>query len=178
MKNYFLLFVLLATLSGCLLPDDIGSKDIEIDYANWSPIFQSEYTNYAWGYNHNGWMMDHTGKARSFQKTDAWVFPDSLGFISATDMQKNLAACDTDLKQVSASEFSLYAAKAATCVNGPLSKPENKMADAGAHIWALYYYDTAKKSYKRVILEMTGDWSQKNLAPNAKEVVDWMMTVE
>jgi hypothetical protein len=29
-----------------------------------------------------------------------------------------------------------------------------------------------------VILDMTGDWSQQNLAPNAKEVVDWMKTVE
>jgi hypothetical protein len=172
MKNIVLFCILIVFLNGCTETDEIYTGD------NAKLIFQSEYTNYAWGYNHNGWMMDSSGKARSFQKTAPWVFPDSLGYISEADMLKNLAACDADLKQISATEFSKYAEKAATCVSGTLTKPENKMADAGANVWAFYYYDSTKKGYKRVILDMTGDWSQQNLAPTAKEVVEWMKTVK
>jgi len=172
MKIYVISTILIVLLNGCIETEDIYSGDTT------KLIFQSEYTNYAWGYNHNGWMMDSSGKARSFQKTATWVFPDSIGYISEADMQKNFAACDADLKQISAAEFSSYAEKAATCINGPLSKAENLMADAGAHVWAFYYYDSAKKRYKRVILEMTGDWSQRNLATKSQDIVEWMKTIK
>ena len=179
MKNLILGLVLLTTLSGCLRPDDIWAEKIEVDYANWSPIFQSEYTNYAWGYNHSGWLMDRTGQVRRFQKSAKWVFADSLGYVSASDMQKNMDACDSVIAQVSSKDFThYYYEKAINCENGPMSKPQNTMADAGEHIYAFYVYESGHNRYKRVILNMTGDWSQENLAPNAKEVVDWMKTIK
>ncbi len=172
MKNLILTLVLVTALSGCLLPDDIWSEDTNI------LIFQSEYTNYAWGYNHNGWMLDHSGQVKRFQKSAKWVFPDSLGYVTASDMQKNMAACDSVMAKVSASDFDNYAGKALHCVTGSMSKPSNLMADAGEHIYAFYIYESRGNRFKRVILNMTGDWSQENLAPNAKEVADWMKGIK
>lgn len=172
MKIFVLSTILMMFMNGCLEPEEFDTADAG------KLIFQSEYTNYAWGYSHNGWMLDSTGVVRSFQKSAAWIFPDSIGYISEADMKKNLAACDAVVTQVSKTEFSSYAEKATTCVNGTLTKPENKMADAGAHVWAFYLYDPTRKGYKRVILDMTGDWSQQNLASNAKEIVDWMLTIK
>ena len=174
MKNFCLLFVLLTTFSGCLRHDDIWAENSNTDPL----IFQSEYTNYAWGYNHNGWMLDNTGQVKRFQKSAKWVFPDSLGYVSATDMQKNMAACDSVMAKVSTSDFANYAGKALNCLNGSMSKAQNTMADAGEHIYAYYYYESGKNRYKRVILNMTGDWSQENVAPDAKVVVDWMKGIK
>jgi hypothetical protein len=174
MKNIILLFVLLTTLAGCLRLDNIWADDSETG----NLIFQSEYTNYAWGYNHNGWIMDSTGKVNRFQKKAAWVFPDSLGYVSFSDMQKNMAACDSVLAQVSSKDFALYAEKAFGCANSPMSKASNTMADAGEHIYAFYLYEPGSNRYKRVILDMTGDWSQQNLATKSKEVVDWMKAIK
>jgi hypothetical protein len=174
MKNLLILLVLMTTLSGCLQPDDIWAEDSEPG----NLIFQSEYTNYAWGYSHSGWMMDHSGQVKRFQKSAKWVFADSLGYVSATDMQKNLAACDSILAQVSAKDFTLYAEKAIGCANGQMSKATNTMADAGEHIYAIYLYDPGSNRYKRVILDMTGDWSQQNMAVKSREVVDWMKTIK
>ena len=172
MKNLILSIVLLTLFTGCTETDEPYSGD------SINLIFQSEYTNHAWGYNHNGWMMDRSGIVKRFQKTATWVFPDSAGYISKADMQKNVAACDSVLEQIGTNEFRLYAEKAMTCVNGTLTKPENKMADAGENIWAFYIYDSGKNGYKRIILNMTGDWSQLNLATNSKEIVDWMMKIK
>jgi hypothetical protein len=172
MKNLVLSIVLITLFTSCLETEELKSGEIT------NLIFQSEYVNYAWGYNHNGWMMDRSGIVKRFQKTAAWVFPDSTGFISEADMQKNIAACDSVIAEVGTSEFKLYADKALTCVNGTMTKPENKMADAGEHIWAFYIYDSGKNGYKRIILDMTGDWSQENLAPNSKGIVDWMKKIE
>ena len=174
MKNFFFLAVITISLAGCLKMDDFGTVELGV-----SPlIFQSEYTNYAWGYSHNGWIMDSSGRVKRFQKNASWVFPDSLGYISALDMQKNLAACDSVLTQIGSQEFSQYAGKALSCVNGTLTPPQNLMADAGEHIYAFYLYEVDRNRYKRVILSMTGDWSQENLASNTGEIVDWMKKIK
>ena len=174
MKNLILAFVLLTSLSGCLLHDDIWADGPYADPV----IFQSEYTNYAWGYNHSGWLLDNSGQVKRFQKSAKWVFADTLGYVSASDMQKNMAACDSVMAKVSASDFTAYSGKALNCVNGTMSKPQNTMADAGEHIYAFYIYDPGHNRYKRIILNMTGDWSQENLATGSKAVVEWMKTIK
>jgi hypothetical protein len=137
-------------------------------------IFQKEYTNYAWGYQHFGWMMDNSGKVQRFRKTAKWVFPDSLGYVSDLDMFKNLGQCDSVMAKVDPVSFTQYATKAQTCMNGPFSTRKMVMADAGQNIDAIYLYEPEKKRYKRVLLNMTGDWAQENLSVEAKTIVDWM----
>jgi hypothetical protein len=173
MKNIIFISVILSLLIGCIKLNEFGTDEIGSNQVS-SLIFQSEYTNHAWGYNHNGWIMDGTGKVKRFQKSAPWVFPDSLGYLSEKDMQKNFNVCDTVLAQVNSAEFTFYAGKALNCVNGTLTKPKNTMADAGEHINCFYIYEADNKRYKRIILSMIGDWSQENLAVQAKEVVDWM----
>jgi hypothetical protein len=174
MKNLLLMLVLLTSLSGCLMPDDIWADGPYNDPV----IFQSEYTNYAWGYNHGGWMLDNTGQVKRFQKSTKWIFTDSLGYISAVDMYKNINACDSVIAQISSKDFKTNNEKALTCLDGSMTKPQNTMADAGEHIDAFYVYEPGHNRYKRIILNMTGDWSQENLAPNAKEVVEWMKLIK
>ena len=172
MKNPGLILVLFALFTGC-------------DYLEVAPkeetstlIFQTEYTNYAWGFNHNGWMMGNSGEAKRFQKKAAWVFPDAQGYISEADMLKNLAACDSVITKVTTADFSKYASMALTCADGPMSKAENRMADAGEHIYCFYLFEAAQKRYRRVLLDMTGDWSQQNLAANASTIVDYMKNLK
>lgn len=178
MKNFILSTVLLTLLAGCIQVNDFGWAEVRQPFPVQQLIFQSEYTNHAWGYNHNGWMMDSSGLVKRFQKSAPWVFPDSLGYISEKDMQKNLNVCDSLLEHISYYELSRYSSKAKNCIDGPMTTPKNTMADAGEHIYAFYRFEADLKRYKRVILSMTGDWSQENLAPDAKEVVDWMMKIK
>ncbi|MCL4482112.1 MAG: hypothetical protein M1445_05775 [Bacteroidetes bacterium] len=178
MKNFILSAVLLTFLAGCIQVNEFGWEEFHSPVLVHPLIFQSEYTNHAWGYSHNGWMMDGAGLVKRFQKNAPWVFPDSLGYISEIDMQKNLSVCDSLLEHIDPYKQSHYSFKAISCVDGPMSTPKNTMADAGERIYAFYLYESDRKRYKRVILSMTGDWSQENLAPNAKEVVDWMMNIK
>lgn len=172
MKIFALSTILIVLMNGCLDPEEFNTAEAG------KLLFQSEYTNHAWGYNHNGWMMDSTGQVKRFQKSANWVFPDSLGYISAVDMYKNISACDSVLEQISAIDFMLYAEKAIRCANGPMSKASNTMADAGEHIYAFYLYEPSSNRYKRVILDMNGDWSQQNLATKSQEIVDWMKSIK
>lgn len=172
MKNLLLIFLLFSFASGCTYDSLAPGEDSS------GLIFQSEYTNNAWGYNHNGWMLDKSGEVKSFQKSASWVFPDAQGYISEADMQKNLASLDAVIARVSTSDFAKYGIMALTCAGGPLSKAENKMADAGALIYCFYLYEADQKRYRRVVLDMTGDWSQQNLSPNAKGIVDFLKNIK
>lgn len=171
MKKFILPVALLAFLSGCLqMTEALPGGDHSL-------IFQAEYVNHAWGYAHNGWMMDGSGTVKRFQKTAPWVFPDSAGYVSEADMLKNLAACDSVLEYITPGDLSNYTAKALSCADGPMTTPKNTMADAGEHIYAFYRFEADKRRFKRVILSMVGDYSQENLAANSKEVVDWMKAI-
>ncbi len=172
MRRFIFTAVVFSFLFGCIQLNDFTIEESR------PLIFQSEYVNYAWGYNHNGWMMESSGEVKRFQKNATWVFPDSLGYISEVDMAKNISACDSVMAHVSPLTFSLYAQKAFTCSNGTMTKATNTMADAGEHIYCYYLYDASGKRYKRFVLSMTGDWSQENLAPYSKEVVDWMKAIK
>ncbi len=171
-KNLLLLAGLLILLTGC------QRTDISIIGTESPLIFQSEYTNYAWGYSHSGWIMDGTGTPHRFRPSAKWVFPDSEGYLSAADMTNNFNACDSTLTKVSSADFSLYSGKAMTCANGPFSKQQTTMADAGEQIQCFYTYEAAQKRYKRVILRVYGDYSQDNLAANTGDLVIWMKTIK
>lgn len=172
MKYFILPAILLALLNGCI---ELTAESTD---GAGPLIFQSEYVNHAWGYAHNGWMMDGSGTVKRFRKTAPWVFPDSAGYVSEADMMKNLAACDSVLEYITPGELSKYTAKALNCSDGPMTAPKNTMADAGENIYAFYRFENDKKRYKRVILSMVGDYSQENLAPDSKEVVDWMSKIK
>ncbi len=68
MKNIVLLVIIAFLLTGCRQTDEITFGGAS------SLIFQSEYTNYAWGYSHNGWLLDTSGQVKRFQKSAKWIF--------------------------------------------------------------------------------------------------------
>ena len=172
MKRFIFTAVVFSLLFGCIQLNDFTIEETR------PLIFQYEYINYAWGYNHNGWIMESSGEVKRFQKNAKWVFPDSLDYITETDMKKNILACDSVMANVTPATFSLYAQKAFACSNGTMTKPTNIMADAGEQIYCFYLYDASGKRYKRFILNMRGDWSQENLAPYSNEVVEWMKSIK
>lgn len=168
-----LIYMALVLLSArCTTEADLSAGDPK------TLVFQSEYTNHAWGYAHNGWMMYNSGSAKRFLKKAPWVFPDSLGYISEKDMLQNLGVCDSIIENIDVREFTGYAEKALTCKDGPMTKASMTMADAGENILAFYLYEPGNKRYKRVILSMVGDWSQENLAPNTPAVLEWMKKIK
>jgi len=163
-----LVFILLL-LSGCKKNSGTGDTG--------SVIFQYEYTNNATVSSHNGWLLDNTGKVSRFQKKATWVFPDKDGSISESDMQKNMAACDSVMAKVSTSDFTNYAGKALSCVDGPMTPITNPTSGAGVYIYAFYQFDSGNKKYKQVILSMYGDQQQLNISAFSSTVVDWMSKI-
>lgn len=163
------LFVAL-TCSSC-------TDDFKVDIRDQQVLFQYEYVNYAWSYQHMGWYIDTTGNLISYNLPVKWSYPDSLGFTTDTAIISNLKSCiKTDYrvpKSVLESKISLIE-KSAT---GTLTKPRYEMADAGIQRYTAFLYNKSTKRYKRILLYQWGDELIENSSNEAKELQKWMAEI-
>ena len=137
-------------------------------------IFQYHYVNHAWGYQDSGFMIDTSGNIRSFSFPVDWNYPDSDGYISAADMDENMAQLGEPYCKAGKYDQAYFAGRLEKAVNGKISDPENRMCDAGAHGYAGYIYEPEKERYRYVFIRQTGDWYMENTSRDAAEIFGWL----
>jgi len=138
-------------------------------------FFEFERHNYAWVFQHNGWMIDNSGKIFGYNLPDAWTLPDSAGYISETGLEMNLSQTDTLFNyQIGTSELSQKIKLIPWAAKGKLSERKQVMSDAGVGGFYCYVWDGSKNKYKKVLLEIKGDWEQTNLSYEAHTLVTWL----
>ena len=173
MKTTGLMFFCL--LAGCFMNGCEPSSCGCVNHSDSPVLFAYRYTNWAWGYQERGWMIDREGKVRAYNLPVNYRSPDSLGYLSEEDLYHNLALTDTVIEILDPAEVDAYAALIPDAAGGELSEKENIAADAGSSVLTCYLYDNDKKAYRSVFLAMSGDWQQFNQSEPAQEIVDWLL---
>jgi len=140
-------------------------------------LFQFEYVNHAWGRQHNGWLIDSSGELHCYNLPNNWTFPDSSGTISAEDMERNLQNTDSVCYQIDAEELKAKFSLLPLAAKGPTSDPVNEMYDAGIVIYAGYILNPVNNRYERVMLQQTGDFRIDNQSAQAKELYEWLLSM-
>ena len=56
-------------------------------------LFEFEYINYAWSYQHNGFIIDNEGNVLTYNNPENWNFPDSDLRISEKQVAENIRKC-------------------------------------------------------------------------------------
>jgi hypothetical protein len=140
-------------------------------------FFQLEYVNYAWGFQHSGWMIDNTGAVRGFNLPKAWTYIDSQGFISSIDMDKNIEQLDTAFTNIDNESLTKYVAKIYDASKGKITDPKSQMADAGGAVFSAFIYDSKLGMYKQVMLKQTGDVFIDNESIEANDIYSWMTNI-
>ncbi|MBN1780927.1 hypothetical protein JW948_07385 [bacterium] len=138
-----------------------------------SPIvFAMTYTNYAWGYQHNGWYVNDEGRLYRTDKDTSFKFEnvrhDSL-FTKEILNQLLQAALMTD-EILDRGTFSDMKNLIGPSVRGELSTARHLCADAGIWTYFAFTGDAASDGYRSVLLVMAGDWGQKNLSEEAAKL--------
>lgn len=138
-------------------------------------LFQFNYINYAWGYQHTGWFIDPYGSIHGYNLPNKWVFPESDGYISKIDLLTNLRSADKEyVYRISSSELATYTNLIIRASNGAISDLVNAACDAGVASYNCYIWDTGKQKYKAVLLKQDGDFEQKNTSKEAEKITDWL----
>jgi hypothetical protein len=164
MIRSLIIFFLLMFLTGCEIINDLHP----------TAMFEVQYINYAWGYQHSGLIIDASGEVREFDLPSVWNYPDSAGYISEADMEENLAQLGEKLCTVSKRDLSNNSDKLANAQKGKLTVPEHQMCDFGSLSYSGYIYEPGKNRYKYVLIRKTGDFYVENVSRDASEIYDWL----
>jgi len=168
-KILFLAFLFLLTGS---------SKDDIFPDAKQTIFFKCEYINYAWGYQHNGWVIDSSGNVRSYRMPEQWHFVDSLGLISSQDMNEDIQLTDSIIFKIDRDSLIKYFAKLEDASKGKLSEPRQEMFDAGITQFSGYIYQNDSKKFKQVMIRQIGDVAFENQSSKANEIYCWLKDLD
>jgi hypothetical protein len=172
-KNSYIMRKCLALFIGVLL---ITSCE-KLQNVNQQILFQIEYSNAAWGIQHNVWLIDSSGVITTYNLPAKWNTPDTDGYISLSMMNENISQSGekkcTITKADLRREFNLID----EAKNGILTKPETRMFDGGISIYSGYIYDSKREMYQQIIIRQVGDVYIENKSSAANEIYNWLRTI-
>jgi hypothetical protein len=168
LKTFFILFTVLLIL-GC-------KKNIVINEKQ-AILFQVDYVNYAWGYEHTGFIIDNAGNILTYKNPQNWNFPDKDLNLSENQVHSNLEYCQKTGIKVSSEELKKNAGYIKNISSSKVTAMKNIAADAGSLEYFCYQYIGNSGTYKGTLIKMEGDFTCENLNFFSKKVVAWLKNI-
>lgn len=170
--TYIILTAIILTGKGCEEMLHANDQLPDQEY-----FFLYEYINFAWGYQHNGWLMDSAGTVHYFEVPEKWMVPSTDAAIEISGIENYVSRADSVITKVDRSVLVRKAQLINAAAKGEFTEPENVMADAGSLSYYALRYDPDSETYERILLKQDGDWKIENLSEAAMELYDWMQEI-
>lgn len=166
--TFFILMVLLT--AGCKKNNIINDKQ--------AILFQYEYVNYAWGYQHNGFFIDSEGNILKYNNPESWNFPDNDLTLSEIQVAENISRCTPTGKKIPKDELQKYSNYIRNIASSKVTALKNVAADAGSLEFLCYRYSESSGTYKGYLIKREGDFTCENLNFFSKKVTTWMREIK
>jgi ABC-type Fe3+/spermidine/putrescine transport system ATPase subunit len=166
LSKIIVLSVLILFLTGCKKNYVISEKQ--------KILFQFEYVNYAWGYQHKGFLIDNEGNILTYENPENWNFRDNNQNISEIQVSENISKCSYSGKKIQKEELQKYTNYIKNIASTKISALKNVAADAGSYEYFCYQYSESSETYRGYLIKMEGDFTCENLNYYSKKVAVWM----
>jgi hypothetical protein len=140
-------------------------------------LFQVDYINYAWGYQHYGFIIDNEGKVLTYKNPQEWIFPDKDFKLSGNQVHDNIEKCLFSGKIIPPDELIRYAGSIKNISSSKVTATKNVAADAGSLEYICYQFDELSDTYKGSLIKMEGDFTCENLNFYSKKVATWLKNI-
>lgn len=137
-------------------------------------LFQYEYVNYAWGYQHSGFIIDQEGRVLTYSQPEGWHFPGKEMELSSDEIEDNISKCTDTGILIDPAELRRYSSYITNLAKSDVSALKNTGADMGTVEYVCYTLNEANGRYTRHLIRMEGDFTRENLNIYAKKVTAWM----
>jgi len=151
-------------------------KNIVIN-AKQAILFQVDYINYAWGYQHSGFIIDNEGKVLTYKNPQEWIFPDKDFKLTGNQVHDNIEKCLFSGKIIPPDELIKYARYIKNISSSKVTATKNVAADAGSLEYICYQFSEISDTYKGSLIKMEGDFTCENLNFYSKKVSTWLKTI-
>jgi hypothetical protein len=164
-----LIFLFASILAGCKKNYIVSDKQVI--------LFQMEYINYAWDYQHRGYFIDNEGNILTYDNPQEWNFPDNGSVISQDKLFENLSKCTISERIIPREELEKFSKHIRNIASSKVSAPKNVGADMGSITYNCYQFDEGSLTYKSFLIKMEGDNTCENLNFFSKKVASWMKEI-
>ena len=141
-------------------------------------LFQVDYVNYAWGYQHNGFILDGDGIVYTYKNPPDWNFPDKDFNISENEVEDNIRNCTYSGQKIPSEELKKHAGYIRNISLSKITALKNVAADAGSLEYTCYQFSEKTDTYKGCLIKMEGDFTCENLNFYSKKVTGWLRSVK
>jgi len=140
-------------------------------------LFQFDYVNYAWGFQHNGFIINSEGDILSYNNPEEWNFPDNDLMLNKMQVEENISKCILTGKKIDKEELHKYTNYINNIASSKVTALKNVAADAGSLKYVCYQFSESTLTYKGYLIKMEGDFTCENLNYYSKKVVAWMHNI-
>ena len=169
-QNKILFFILLTSVITCCKKGAVISEKQSI-------LYQVDYVNYAWGYQHSGFYIDNGGNVLTYKNPQDWNFLDINFSLSESLVQENMKHCIVSGKKIPTEELNKYANYIKNISSSKITALKNVAADAGSLEYICYLYSEKNGTYKGYIIKREGDFTCENLNFFSKKVTLWLKNI-
>jgi hypothetical protein len=165
-------FILISTvllIQGCKKNNVINEKQ--------AILFQVDYINYAWGYQHTGFIIDNAGNILTYKNPQNWNFPDKDLNLSDSQVHSNLESCIKTGKKISPAELQKNAGYIKNISSSKITAMKNIAADAGSIEYLCFQFFEKSGTYKGTLIKKEGDFTCENLNFFSKKVAAWLKNI-
>jgi hypothetical protein len=140
-------------------------------------IFQYDYINYAWGYQHNGFIIDNEGNILTYNNPEEWNFRDKDMILTEEQVAENISKCQLSGKKIPLEDLQKFTAYIKNIASSKVTASKNVAADSGIAEYLCYLYTGSTNTYKGYLIKTEGDFTRENLNFYSKKVVLWMKDI-
>ena len=140
-------------------------------------LFQYQYINYAWGYNHEGFFIDDKGNIMTYKNPEGWNFHDQNYNLTENQLNENISKCvNSDIK-ISREELARFSSYIDNIASSKITAMKNVAADAGTSVFICYNFVEESSIYNGFLIKMEGDFTCENLNFYSKKVSLWLKDI-
>jgi hypothetical protein len=165
-RKLILAAIVLVSLTGCKKTSPANEAQII--------LFQVEYVNYAWGYQHTGFIIDNTGSVYTYNNPDGWNFPVSDRELGNDEIAENLSKCTLSEYKVPVSELRKYSSYIKNISQSAVSGIKNAGNDMGTLEYTCYLASPVSGQHRGYLIKMEGDFTCENLNFYSKKITSWL----
>ncbi len=137
-------------------------------------LFQYDYVNYTWGYQHMGFLIDDEGTILTYYNPEEWNFPDIDLVLSEKEANENIERCTPAGKKIEEQELQKFINYIRFIASSKVTAVKHVAADAGTTEFICYQFSEDTGTYKGYLVKMEGDFACENLNFYSKKVVAWL----
>ena len=165
-RQIILITFMLLVFTGCKKNFNISDKQVI--------LFQLDYINYAWGYQHKGYLIDRDGNILTYNNPENWNFPNNDFGLTEQQVIENIASCIHAGSKISKEELQKYSGYINNIASTKITALKNVAADAGTLEYICYQYSENSGMYKGTLIKKEGDFTCENLNFYSKKITTWM----